>query len=167
MVAASISDIGLVETAIAVRAGDPPSPPSRMPMCCASLAGGGRDLRSRYQGVDGRNSRCKGSAATRHRQRGGRPAQNFPERRHRDARNWPSPTRVDPIGCTQSTEIITTEGVTLSGSLPPGCDLATTYTAGVTVAAAHPQQAQDLIALLTGAGQQEQRQRAGFISSRG
>ena len=71
-----------------------------------------------------------------------------------------------PIGCTQSTEIISTEGVTLSGSLPPGCELATTYTAGVTAAAAHPQQAQDLIALLTGAGQQERRQRAGFISSR-
>ena len=71
-----------------------------------------------------------------------------------------------PIGCTQSTEMISTEGVTLSGALPPGCDLATTYTAGITVAAAHPQQARDLIALLTGAGQQEQRQRAGFIGSR-
>src|SRR4029453_8448505 len=71
-----------------------------------------------------------------------------------------------PIGCTQSTEIISTEGVTLSGALPPGSDLATTYTAGVTAAAPHPQQAQDLIALLTGAGQQEQRQRAGFIGNR-
>lgn len=71
-----------------------------------------------------------------------------------------------PIGCTQSTEIISTEGVTLSGSLPPGCDLATTYTAGITAVAAHPQQAQQLIALLTGAGQQEQRQHAGFISDR-
>ncbi len=72
-----------------------------------------------------------------------------------------------PIGCTQSTEIISTKGVTLSGSLPPGCELATTYTAAVAAAAAHPQQAQELIALLTGAGQQEQRQRAGFISGRG
>jgi molybdate transport system substrate-binding protein len=71
-----------------------------------------------------------------------------------------------PIGCTQSTEIISTEGVTLSGSLPPGCDLATTYTAGITAAAAHPQQAQQLIALLTGNGRQEQRQRAGFINDR-
>ena len=71
-----------------------------------------------------------------------------------------------PIGCTQSTEIISTEGVTLSGSLPQGCDLATTYTAGVTVSAAHPQQAQALIALLTGAEQQERREQAGFISRR-
>jgi molybdate transport system substrate-binding protein len=72
-----------------------------------------------------------------------------------------------PIGCTQSTEIISTKGVTLSGSLPPGCELATMYTAGITAAAAHPQQAQDLIDLLTGAGQHEQRKRAGFISGRG
>ena len=71
-----------------------------------------------------------------------------------------------PIGCTQSTEIISTAGVALSGALPPGCDLATTYTAGIAVAAAHPQQAQELIALLTGSGQQQQRQRAGFISGR-
>ena len=34
-----------------------------------------------------------------------------------------------PIGCTQSTEIISTKGVMLSGSLPPGCELATMYTA--------------------------------------
>jgi len=51
----------------------------------------------------------------------------------------------------------------LSGSLPPGCELATTYTAGITSAAAHARQAQDLIDLLTGAGQHEQRKRAGFI----
>src|SRR6185437_12814802 len=67
-----------------------------------------------------------------------------------------------PIGCTQSTEIISTEGVVLSGSLPKGCDLATMYTAGVTTQAAHARQAQALIDLLTGAGQQAQRTAAGF-----
>ena len=72
-----------------------------------------------------------------------------------------------PIGCTQSTEIISTKGVTLSGSLPPGCELATIYTAGITIAAAHPQQAQGLIGLLTGVGQHEARERAGFIAGRG
>jgi molybdate transport system substrate-binding protein len=71
-----------------------------------------------------------------------------------------------PLGCTQSTEIISTKGVSLSGSLPPGCELATMYTAGITVAAAHPRQAQDLIDLLVGAGQHEQRKRAGFIGGR-
>ncbi len=37
-----------------------------------------------------------------------------------------------PIGCTQSTEIISTPGIVLSGSLPPGSELSTMYTAGVT-----------------------------------
>jgi molybdate transport system substrate-binding protein len=72
-----------------------------------------------------------------------------------------------PLGCTQSTEIISTKGVILSGSLPPGCELATMYTAGIATTAAHPQQAQNLIDLLTGAGQLEQRTRAGFIGGGG
>ena len=70
-----------------------------------------------------------------------------------------------PIGCTQSTEIISTEGVVLSGSLPKGCDLATMYTAGVTTQAAHARQAQALIELLTGADQQSLRTAAGFLGA--
>jgi molybdate transport system substrate-binding protein len=38
----------------------------------------------------------------------------------------------------------------------------TTYTAGVTTRAAHPQEAAALIALLTGANRKGLRQRAGF-----
>ena len=68
-----------------------------------------------------------------------------------------------PIGCTQSTEIIGTPGVKLSGSLPRGCELATMYTAAVTTRAAHAAQAQQLIDLLTGAEQRELRERAGFL----
>jgi molybdate transport system substrate-binding protein len=71
-----------------------------------------------------------------------------------------------PIGCTQSTEIISTPGVTLSGSLPPGCELATMYTAAVTTRAANARQAQSLIDLLTAAEQRERRERAGFRSAR-
>ncbi len=71
-----------------------------------------------------------------------------------------------PIGCTQSTEIISTKGVTLSGSLPQGCDLATTYTAAVTTQAVHAKQAQDLIDLLIGADRRELRTRAGFLDAR-
>jgi molybdate transport system substrate-binding protein len=71
-----------------------------------------------------------------------------------------------PIGCTQSTEIISTEGVQLSGSLPKGCDLATMYTAGVTVSAAHASEAQTLIDLLTSADAREARARAGFAADR-
>jgi molybdate transport system substrate-binding protein len=72
-----------------------------------------------------------------------------------------------PIGCTQSTEIISTNGVVLSGSLPPGCELATMYTAAVTTHAAAAQQAQRLIDLLTAADAQELRVRAGFVSGSG
>ena len=69
-----------------------------------------------------------------------------------------------PIGCTQSTEIISTQGVELSGSLPPGCDLATVYTAATTTEARSPAQAQALIDLLAGPGARAARTRAGFIS---
>lgn len=68
-----------------------------------------------------------------------------------------------PIGCTQSTEIISTEGVQLSGSLPKGCELATMYTAGVTTSAAHASEAEALIELLTSTYAREQRARAGFL----
>jgi molybdate transport system substrate-binding protein len=68
-----------------------------------------------------------------------------------------------PIGCTQSTEIISTKGVVLSGSLPKGSELATMYTAGVTTSAAHANEAQALIDLLTSAETKEARARAGFL----
>jgi molybdate transport system substrate-binding protein len=67
-----------------------------------------------------------------------------------------------PIGCTQSTEIIGTEGVQLSGVLPKTCELATMYTAGVTTSATSPIQAQILIELLAKADSRELRSRAGF-----
>jgi molybdate transport system substrate-binding protein len=68
-----------------------------------------------------------------------------------------------PLGCTQSTEIISIEGVILSGSLPPGCELSTVYTAAVTTRAVNARQAQALIDLLIGAEQRELRTRAGFL----
>jgi molybdate transport system substrate-binding protein len=68
-----------------------------------------------------------------------------------------------PIGCTQATEIISTRGIRLSGSLPKGCDLATMYTAAVTKGAAHAREAQVLIDLLTARDQAVLRERAGFI----
>ena len=73
---------------------------------------------------------------------------------------------IRPIGCTQSTEIISTAGVVLSGSLPPGCELSTMYTAAVTTRAAHARQAELLIDLLTNADQRELRIRAGFLDAR-
>jgi len=71
-----------------------------------------------------------------------------------------------PLGCTQSTEIINTPGVVLSGSLPPGCELSTTYTAAVATRAVNAREAQVLIDLLIGADQDKLRQRAGFLPTR-
>jgi len=68
-----------------------------------------------------------------------------------------------PIGCTQSTEIIATRSVELSGSLPKGCELATMYTTGITTSAAHAIEARTLIELLTSLDAREQRARAGFL----
>jgi len=68
-----------------------------------------------------------------------------------------------PIGCTQATEIIATKGIKLSGALPRGCDLATTYTAAVTTRAAHASEAQVLINLLTAADLGHLRESAGFL----
>ena len=73
-------------------------------------------------------------------------------------------TATRPIGCTQATEIIATDGIVLSGPLPPGWELVTMYTAGVAVRAVRPKEAATLIALLAGAGQMELRRRVGFAN---
>jgi molybdate transport system substrate-binding protein len=68
-----------------------------------------------------------------------------------------------PIGCTQSTEIISTPGVRLSGALPLGSELATMYTAAITVGAARSHEAQILVDLLTAADHRDLRGRVGFL----
>lgn len=68
-----------------------------------------------------------------------------------------------PIGCTQATEILATPGVTLVASLPPGCDLATTYTCAITSHAASPAETASLIALLTSPSGHEARRKLGFV----
>ena len=68
-----------------------------------------------------------------------------------------------PVGCTQSTEIISTRGVRLSGPLPTGCELSTLYTTAIVTDAAHAAQAQALIDLLTSNEQRQLRMDAGFL----
>ncbi len=68
-----------------------------------------------------------------------------------------------PIGCTQSTEIISTSGVKPSGTLPPGCELATTYTVAVATHAARPREARTLIDLLIAPDHRDLRALAGFV----
>jgi molybdate transport system substrate-binding protein len=165
VVRASIADIGRVETAIAVRAGDPPvaiadaatlrdallaADAIFVPDLGASTAGiHVAKILQRLGVADEVTGRLKifpnGATAM---------------------RRLAETDALRPIGCTQSTEIISTPGVVLSGSLPPGYNLSTMYTAAVTTGAANPKQAQSLIDLLIGADQRELRERAGFLSNR-
>lgn len=67
-----------------------------------------------------------------------------------------------PIGCTQATEILSTPGIVLVASLPPGCTLTTVYTAATGAKAQAPAEAARLIAMLTDAAGREKRRRLGF-----
>jgi molybdate transport system substrate-binding protein len=66
------------------------------------------------------------------------------------------------VGCTQITEINDTEGVKLVGTLPPGFDLATLYTAAVCTTARDRALAQRLVQWLGGAQTRALRARGGF-----
>jgi molybdate transport system substrate-binding protein len=165
VVGASIADIGLVETALAVRTRDPlvtardaealraaflAADAIFVPDTKASTAGiHVAKVLAQLGIIDTVASRLKiypnGATAMRH---------------------LAESEAVRPIGCTQSTEIISTPGVKLSGSLPPGSELATMYTAVVTARAANAKQAQALIDLLIDADQRELRERAGFLGTR-
>jgi molybdate transport system substrate-binding protein len=162
VVAASIADIGLVETAIAVRAGDPSvSVRNTVELRKALLAADAifvPDTKASTAGIHVTKILQQLGIADEVAAR----LKIFPNGATA-MRNLAASTAARPIGCTQSTEIISTAGVVLSGSLPPGCELSTVYTAAVATQAANPRGAQDLIDLLTGIEQRDLRERAGFI----
>jgi molybdate transport system substrate-binding protein len=163
VVPASIRKVGLVETALAVRAGDPKVSVNDadslraallaadaifLPDTTASTAGIHVAAVLHKLGIaDEVASRLKvfANGATAMRQL----AQS-------DARH--------PIGCTQATEIITIDGVEVSGALPRGCELATVYSVGIAAQAAHAPAAQILIDLMTAAESAALRGRAGFLN---
>jgi molybdate transport system substrate-binding protein len=158
----SISNIGVVETAIAVRAGDP-----------LVTANDTASLRSAFLAADAIFiPDTEASTAGIHvakvlNQLGigdivAARLKTFPNGATA-MRHLAESDAIRPLGCTQSTEIIATQGVTLSGSLPRGYDLATMYVAAVTTRAAAGREAQMLIELLTAADQSELRERAGFL----
>ena len=162
LVPTSIADVGLVETALAVRANDP-----------LVAAGDAASLRAALLAADAIFvPDTKASTAGIHVAKVLRDLGIAEEVAARlmiypngatAMRHLAASDAVRPIGCTQSTEIISTTGVVLSGSLPPGCELATMYTAAVTKRAANAKPAQSLIGLLTAADQRTLRERAGFI----
>jgi molybdate transport system substrate-binding protein len=159
---ASISDIGLVETAIAVRAG-----------ATLVTVNDAAALRAAFLAADAifvpdTKASTAGIHVAKVLQQLGIADEVAPRLKiypngATAMRHLAASEAARPIGCTQSTEIISTTGVVLSGSLPPGCELSTVYTAVVATHAAHARQAEALIGLLTHADQQEQRARAGFL----
>jgi molybdate transport system substrate-binding protein len=157
----SITDIGRVETAIAIRAGDPPvsvqdSAELRQALLAADAifvpdtkaSTAGIHVAKVLQQLD-----IADDVAAR--------LKIFPNGATA-MRNLAASAARKPIGCTQSTEIISTSGVMLSGALPRGCELSTVYTAAVATQATNSHGAQDLIHLLTGIEQRDLRQHAGF-----
>jgi molybdate transport system substrate-binding protein len=162
---ASTTNIGLVETAVAVRAGDPLVAVNDATALRNALLAADAifvpDTRASTAGIHVAKVLGQlgiaGEVAARLR--------IFPNGATA-MRQLAASDAVRPIGCTQSTEIISTDGVMLSGSLPPGCELSTMYTAAVTTRAAYARQARDLIGLLTDAEQRELRTRAGFLDAR-
>jgi molybdate transport system substrate-binding protein len=70
-----------------------------------------------------------------------------------------------PIGCTQTTEILMTPGLHLVGPLPPGCELATMYAAAITARAQDGPVAQKLIGLLAADEHRDLRVRMGFAGA--
>ena len=67
-----------------------------------------------------------------------------------------------PIGCTQVTEIVYTEGVELVGLLPARFELATVYSAAVSASATDPALAARFVALLCGPASRSLRLSGGF-----
>jgi molybdate transport system substrate-binding protein len=66
------------------------------------------------------------------------------------------------LGCTQVTEILHTPGIEVAGTLPPGFELTTVYSAAVSTKAEAPGLARDLVRLLTGAWTLDVRRANGF-----
>jgi molybdate transport system substrate-binding protein len=162
VVPSSIKDVGIVETALAIRSGDP-----------KVSAKNTNELRAAFLAADAIFvPDTKASTAGIHvakvlTQLGIADEVALRLKIHPNGatamRELAASGATRPIGCTQSTEIISTKGVELSGSLPKECELATMYTAGVTTGAAHAKEAQALIELLTSADARNARARAGFL----
>jgi molybdate transport system substrate-binding protein len=165
VIPASISDVGLVETSMAVRAGDPPVSARDAASLRDALLGADAifvpDTRTSTAGIHVAKVLQQLGIAEEVAAR----LQIYPNGATA-MRHLAGSDAARPVGCTQSTEIISTAGVILSGSLPPGYELATIYTAAVTSSAAHAAQAQLLIDLLTGVDQRELRERAGFLDAK-
>lgn len=162
LAAASVTDIGAVETAVAVRTADARSDVSSEAALRAALLAADEihfpDPQQATAGIHFAKVLAQlGIAAE-------------VAGRLRTAPNGATAMRAlaastsrRPIGCTQATEILSTPGIALVASLPRGCDLATIYTAGITANAAARDEATTLVAMLTDGAASDTRRRLGFV----
>jgi molybdate transport system substrate-binding protein len=158
----TVEDIGIVETAIALRAGDPPVSISDATGLRKALLAADAifvpDTKASTAGIHVASVLDRIGIAAEVASR----LKIYPNGATA-MRRLAAADAVTAIGCTQSTEIINTPGVVVSGALPPGYELATVYTAGVTSQSRQATDAKRLIALLTAADHSELRERAGFL----
>jgi molybdate transport system substrate-binding protein len=162
VVARSAKDIGAVQTAIAVRSGDPaPTVGSAAELRAALLASDAIHFPDPEQSTAGihfakvlRDLGIRDALAGRL-----RPAPNGATA----MRALAASTSRQPLGCTQATEIIATPGIVLVAALPPGCDLATVYSCAIAANAAAPAEAAAFIAMLSGDPARDSRRQLGFV----
>jgi len=160
--ASSIQDVGVVETALAVRKGDPLVSATNADELRGAFVAAGAifvpDTRASTAGIHVANVLQRlgiADAVT--------PSLKIYPNGATAMRHLAASDAARPLGCTQSTEIISTEGVVPSGALPDGYELKTMYTAAVMTGAKNAAQAAALIDFLTAAEARTARSRAGFI----
>ncbi|WP_395708724.1 molybdate ABC transporter substrate-binding protein [Reyranella sp.] len=159
--AASARDIGVVETAVAVRTGDPTPPiDSAEQLRTALLAANAihfPDPARATAGIHFAGVLSKLGLGDRLAARL-RPAPNGAAA----MRALAASKAARPIGCTQATEILSTPGIDLIGPLPAGCNLVTTYCCAIATRSAMAADAAQLAALLAGDPHRDLRRRLGF-----
>jgi molybdate transport system substrate-binding protein len=162
VLALSAKDIGAVQTAVAVRSGDPlPAVGSAAELRTALLTADTIHFPDPDQSTAGihfakvlKELGIWDEVADRR-----RPAPNGATA----MRELATAKGSRPIGCTQATEILATPGMVLVAPLPAGCDLATVYSCAITAKSRAPAEAAELIASLTGEAARDSRRRLGFV----
>jgi molybdate transport system substrate-binding protein len=161
----TVTAVGLVETSLAVRARDPKVSATDAASLRAALLGAAAifvpDTKASTAGIHVARVLDRLGVADQMASR----LKVFPNGATA-MRNLAASEAATALGCTQSTEIISTPGVLLSGALPAGFELATVYSAGLTTRAERPAEAGRLIALLAEAAQSALRAQAGFLEIR-
>jgi len=162
VVARSATDIGAVQTAVAVRSGDaPPVVGSAAELRATLLASDAIHFPDPEQSTAGIHfAKVLHDLGVRDALAGRlRPAPNGATAMRALAES----KSLRPLGCTQATEIIATPGIVLVAALPPGCDLATVYSCAVAATAGAPVEAAQFIAMLSGDAGRELRRQLGFV----